>query len=124
MMQFSLAPWRVLDDRHLAAVRAAVQLRQELWPEIAGLVQLAARTGEPILRALAYEFAGYELVRDQFLLGDSIMVAPVLEPGARLRRVLVPPGRWRDPVDEMITGPAEIDLGVTLESLPWWRRTD
>ena len=28
MMQFSLAPWRMLDDRHLAAVLAAVHTRQ------------------------------------------------------------------------------------------------
>ena len=32
MMQFSLAPWRVLDDRHLAAVLAAVRTRQAGYP--------------------------------------------------------------------------------------------
>jgi alpha-glucosidase (family GH31 glycosyl hydrolase) len=124
MMQFSLAPWRVLDERHLSAVRAAVDLRQALQQEIMSLVRHAARTGEPILRALAYHFDGYEQVHDQFLLGDAILVAPVLERGAQRRRVMMPPGRWRDAYQTVVDGPAEIELEVTLESLPWWRRVE
>jgi alpha-glucosidase (family GH31 glycosyl hydrolase) len=122
MMQFSLAPWRVLDERHLAAVRAAVELRQSLQPEIMSLVRHAARTGVPIVRALAYHWPGYEEIHDQFLLGETIMVAPVLEAGARVRAVTMPPGRWRDASGIEVDGPAEIALEVTLESLPWWRR--
>ena len=49
MMQFSLAPWRVLDDRHLSAVLAAVNTRQALMPDLSRLFDHAARTGEPIL---------------------------------------------------------------------------
>lgn len=115
---------RVLDERHLVAVRAAVDLRQSLLPEIMSLVRHAARTGEPILRALAYHWPGYESVHDQFLLGETILVAPVLEAGARVRQVAVPPGQWRDPEGTVHEGPAMIDLPVTLESLPWWRRVE
>ena len=123
MMQFSLAPWRVLDAEHLAAVRAAVELRQSLLPEIMTLVRHAADTGEPILRPLAYHHPGYHRVHDQFLLGEDLLVAPVLEPGAASRTVLLPPGRWVGHDGVTITGPGELEISVTLASLPWWRRS-
>ena len=58
MMQFSLAPWRVLDDRHLAAVLAAVRTRQAVLPDLRTLFSHAARdrgtdpatTGVPLPR--------------------------------------------------------------------------
>lgn len=122
MMQFSLAPWRVLDDRHLSAVRAAVNTRQSVLPDLSTLFEHAATTGEPILRPLAYHFPGYEAVKDQFLLGEGILCAPILEPDAGTRRVVLPSGRWRDNDGSITEGPAEIVLDVRLESLPFWRR--
>ena len=124
MMQFSMAPWRVLDNEHFAAVKAAVELRQSLLPEIMALVAHAARTGEPILRPLAYHHRGYERVHDQFLLGEDLLVAPVLEPAATSRTVLVPPGRWTDPAGSVVEGPTEITIPVNLRSVPWWRRLE
>jgi alpha-glucosidase (family GH31 glycosyl hydrolase) len=122
MMQFSLAPWRVLDDRHFKAVLAAVQTRQTLLSDLDGLVDDAARTGEPILRPLAYHFPGYELIDDQFLLGQDILCAPVLEAGAGSRHVRFPPERWLGSDGTVIDGPGELDIPVTLESMPRWRR--
>lgn len=122
MMQFSLAPWRVLDQTHLDAVQAAIQLRDELMPELIRLFRLAGQTAEPILRPLGYHYAGYEAVVDQFLLGPDILCAPVLEAGATLRRVLLPPGRWRHEDGTVHVGPSEVLLEVRLESLPVWRR--
>ena len=122
MMQFSLAPWRVLDDRHLAAVLAAVRTRQAVLPDLRALFNHAARTGEPILRPLAYHFPGYEHVQDQFLLGEDMLCAPVLESGATTRDVALPPGRWQSGDGSILEGPADLALQVSLESLPWWRR--
>jgi alpha-glucosidase (family GH31 glycosyl hydrolase) len=127
MMQFSLSPWRVLDAEHLAAVLAAVRLHQDLVPEILELALHAATTGEPILRAMAYQFPrsgvrGYEHVSDQFLLGENILAAPVLEPGASTRTVLLPPGRWVGPSGAAFEGPGSIVLDVDLTSVPSFRR--
>jgi hypothetical protein len=64
MMQFSTAPWRVLDAEHVACCVAAAHLHTALGPEIVALAEHAAQTGEPILRHLAYVFphAGYEQI--------------------------------------------------------------
>lgn len=130
MMQFSLNPARVLGAEALAAVQAAVALRQSLVPEIGALVEAAARSGEPVLRPLAFHHAGTEDVTDQFLLGEDVLVAPVLTPGATTRRVILPRGRWT-PIGtalggtaEVIVGddPAVLDLPVQLGTLPVWRR--
>ncbi|HET9648045.1 MAG TPA: glycoside hydrolase family 31 protein [Microlunatus sp.] len=147
MMQFSLAPWRLLDVEHLAAVRGAVAVREALGPELLALVGTAARTGEPILRPLAYD-GGDGGIRDQFLVGPDLLVAPVLARGATARTVVFPAGRWvvgaraglpapaghagesddadaidGAPVDgSIVDGPAVRAVTVGLGSLPYWRR--
>ena len=127
MLQFSLAPGRVLDAEPLAAVLEAVRLRQELLPELMGWVENAARTGEPVLRPLTYDFpddAVAESVSDAFILGGRILVAPVLEKGATDRRVWFPVGRWRAADGTVHEGPAWVDIPVALADLPWFRRVD
>ncbi|WP_344747319.1 TIM-barrel domain-containing protein, partial [Kribbella aluminosa] len=81
MMQFSLAPWRVLTESENAIVREAISIRERLAPYLCGLVEHAATTGEPILRSMEYVFPhqGYARITDQFMLGNDILVAPVLE---------------------------------------------
>ena len=83
MMQFSVAPWRVLDAEHLAACRAAAQLHTEFGDEILALAREAARTGEPIVSSLAYRYPenSFEKVKDQFMLGPDILVAPSSKAG-------------------------------------------
>ncbi|MFZ1410175.1 MAG: glycoside hydrolase family 31 protein [Micropruina sp.] len=127
MIQFSMSPKRALDDLHFGAVMAAVALHQQLVPEILDLARAAATTGEPIVRPLAFHVAGYDDVKDQFMIGANILAAPVLERGAMKRRVVLPPGEWvlaggSDEAQPVFTGPATIDLDVTLTSIPWFRR--
>jgi alpha-glucosidase len=124
MMQFSVAPWRVLSAENLAICRRMATLHTERGEEILALAREAARTGEPIVRSLeyAYPHQGYADVVDQFLLGPDILVAPVVERGTRTRRVLVPPGRWRGDDGTVVAGPASIEVQAPLERLPWYRR--
>ena len=126
MMQFSAAPWRVLDAAHLEPVLAVVRLRERFRPYVLRLAHEAATTGEPIARSMEYAFPhrGYAEVRDQFLLGDRVLVAPVLEKGATRRSVLVPPGRWRAWNGSMIRGPRRIEVDAPLGVLPYFERAD
>lgn len=59
---------------------------------------------------------------DQFLLGEDILVAPVLERGASTRTVVLPPGRWVDADGLAHVGPGTAELPVVLGTLPWFRR--
>jgi alpha-glucosidase (family GH31 glycosyl hydrolase) len=126
MMQFSTAPWRVLDAEHVACCVAAAHLHTALGPEIVALAEHAAQTGEPILRHLAYVFphAGYEQISDQFLLGDTLLVAPVLVQGAQERTIVFPPGTWRGDDGSIVQGPTTVTVAAPLSRLPWYRRQE
>jgi len=57
------------------------------------------RTGMPIMRHHALTDPGDEvLIRldDQYMLGPDLLVAPVLQPGARKRSIRLPAGEWLD----------------------------
>jgi alpha-glucosidase (family GH31 glycosyl hydrolase) len=124
MMQFSSLPSRVLSPENLARCLAAVEVHRAHAEEIIALAHASATTGEPILRPLEWSFPhlGYHSVTDQFLLGDNLMVAPVLSPGAASRRVFIPPGIWCDDLEHTVEGPKEIETPVDLNRLPRWRR--
>ncbi|MFN7993409.1 MAG: glycoside hydrolase family 31 protein [Bryobacteraceae bacterium] len=126
MMQFSVAPWRVLSPANLELVLRAAKLHDSLGPEILALAKEAARTGEPIARSLEYEHPGngYASVADEFLLGSSILVAPVVQKGATERPVLFPPGTWKGDDGNVVKGPAMEVVKAPLARLPWYRRVD
>ncbi|HVV72092.1 MAG TPA: glycoside hydrolase family 31 protein, partial [Verrucomicrobiae bacterium] len=124
MMQFSVAPWRVLDSRHLEAVSKAVKLRQQYKDYILELARDSAKTGEPIVRSMEYAFPhqGYAQVNDQFVLGERFLVAPVLEKGARVREVRLPKGRWTSADGKRYTGPARLQVPVGLDELCYFEK--
>ena len=122
MMQFSVAPWRVLDDRHFAAVKKSVAIREKYKDYILELAVKAAETGEPIMRPMEYAYPdqGYAGIIDQFLLGDRLLVAPVLEKGATVRKVVIPEGRWKSYDGQIISGPKTVELKIGLDDLPFF----
>lgn len=97
MMQFSAAPWRVLPPKAAELCVQAAKLHEQYTEDILALAKHAAQTGEPIVRYMEYCFPhqGMETVQDQFMLGDSLLVAPVLTKGDRTRNVVLPTGRWK-----------------------------
>ncbi len=124
MMQFSVAPWRILDDEHLEACKKAVEIRGRFVPLIMELARESAITGEPIVRPMEYVFPhqGYETVNNQFMLGNDILVAPVLEKGASNRSVMLPKGKWVDDLGALYKGGKSVDIGVSLERLPYFKK--
>lgn len=126
MMQFSVAPWRVLDSIHLAAVKKAVSIREQKVEVILQLAKEAAFTGEPIIRHMEYVFPhqGYAGIKDQFMLGNNIMVAPMLVKNKSNRDVIIPKGMWKTDDGKMIKGPAKISIQVPLDRLPYFQKIE
>lgn len=97
-MQFSLAPWEYGAECN-ALCRRYAELHLEFAPRILQLAREATQTGAPIIRPLWWLAPNDERALtcdDQFLLGEDILVAPVVHPGQRSRDILLPPGQWRD----------------------------
>ena len=126
MMQFSVAPWRVLDKPHLDAVLKAVRVRQEHKDYILGLAHRSASTGEPIVRSMEYVFPhqGYERVNDQFCLGDRLLVAPVLEKSALQRGVTLPKGKWKGFDGNRYAGPAQLSVTIPVDELCYFEKAE
>ena len=118
MMQFSVAPWRILDSAHLQAVNDAIKLRQKMMPQIMEVMRHSAKTGVPALRPLAYNFPGkgYENIKDEFMMGDDILVAPVVTENDE-RTIVLPPGDWYFQNKKWKGGKA-YTINVTLNELP------
>ncbi|MEX0980990.1 MAG: glycoside hydrolase family 31 protein [Bacteroidales bacterium] len=124
MMQFSVAPWRVLSTENMKICADMANLHLEMGSTIMELAKRASKTGEPIVRpmALSYPDKAFETIKDQFMLGDNIMVAPVLEEGARKRSVVFPKGKWESEQGEIIKGGRTIEIEVPLERLPYFQK--
>jgi alpha-D-xyloside xylohydrolase len=83
-----------------ARLAACLQLRERLRPYIRAQMRRAHETGLPPMRPLLVDFPGDPAaaeVDDQFMFGDALLVAPILQAGARGRRVTLPAGEtWRE----------------------------
>lgn len=124
MMQFSVAPWRILSPENAAICLDMANLHEEMGEYILNLARQASRTGEPIVKPMAYAFPGqgYELIKDQFVLGTDIIVAPVVLKGARSRSVTLPEGSWQAEDGTVYKGGGTIEIDVPLKRLPYFKR--
>lgn len=123
MMQFSVAPWRVLDDKNMEYVMHAVELHRRFAPYIMDCAREAARTGEPIVRHMEYAFPGegFADCKDQFMLGERYMVAPVITNHDH-RDVRLPKGRWRDDTGQVFRGNTSISINVPPGRIPYFEK--
>jgi len=123
MMQFSVAPWRILDQEHLEAVKEAVALRMKITPTIMALAENSAKTGEPIMCSMEYYFPGegLELILDQFMLGPDLLVAPLVVEGTS-RQVVLPEGKWLGDDGKKYKGGKSYTLDVPLNRLPYFTK--
>ncbi|MEU4894998.1 TIM-barrel domain-containing protein [Streptomyces sp. NPDC044780] len=114
-------PWE-FGPRVLEHAAAALRTRQRLLPYFMTLAQLAARTGAPYVRPVWWRTPKDRALRDcedAFLLGDALLVAPVLEEGVRRRPVRLPRGRWYDTAtDRAYDGPGQVVLDAPLSGIP------
>lgn len=88
-------PWLYGPDA-LAAIRKAIELRYRLIPFYYSLAHETSLTGMPLMRPLLMEFSDDPKtanLSDQWMMGESLMAAPILQPGGK-RAVYLPAGRW------------------------------
>lgn len=119
MVQFSIAPWRILSEEHYRIVKDLITFRERYAPYILELAENAAKNHEPIIRHLAYEFPdqGYEQEQSMYMLGSRYLVVPMLEKGRKTRTVTLPKGKWRESDGTLYIGGAPVELEFPLEKV-------
>lgn len=116
-------PW-TYDAQTLDIWRRLSALRYRALPYVRAAWRQAAATGLPVTRPLwlMYPDDAEAAKQDQqWLLGDDVLVAPVVTEGATSRSVYFPEGCWRHgETGERFTGPATLEVAAPLDSLPWF----
>jgi len=120
----------VFNDPQVEAVaRRYVRLRYEFLPYIQNAFRKAELTGEPVWQPLLYQFQNdgptYD-IEDQFMFGDRIMAAPIVDQGLLRRRIYLPRGsRWTDWwTQQTYAGGRYIERQTGLETLPLYVRSN
>ncbi|XRB24724.1 glycoside hydrolase family 31 protein [Pseudoscourfieldia marina] len=97
-VQFSLPPWRV-SERAAGLCAESLAIRGRFAREIARIAKDSAVSLEPMCRPMwwldPHDTSSFS-VNDQYSLGNDVVVAPVVERGAKSRSVYLPHGLWRE----------------------------
>ncbi len=112
-MQFSIAPWQY-DDETVRIAKKWTALHEGVLTDLMlDAARNSVKTGEPIIKPVWWidpldknTFS----IEDEFLVGDSLLVAPIIEDGARARDIYLPEGKWKDKL-----------RGKTLMGRQWYR---
>jgi alpha-glucosidase (family GH31 glycosyl hydrolase) len=90
--------WVEYDPQTARLYARALDIHKRLSPYIQAQVQRTLKTGDPIMQPLFFDYpsdpAAYT-IGDEWLLGDSLLAAPLLSEGTT-RDVHLPPGAWYD----------------------------
>jgi alpha-glucosidase len=102
--------------------REALRMRYRLMPYLYSTFVEASQTGAPVMRPLVYHYQEDRQARetdDTYLLGSSLLVAPITEAGQTSRNVYLPEGSWMDfATGKMFEGTQFITADAPLDRCP------
>lgn len=128
-LQFSVLPWHY-DDETMGVVKEVLALREEFRPQLLAAAAQAVKDGSPINRPLWWvdpTDANTLTIDDQYMLGDDILVAPVLKENATSRDIYFPAGSWvyrlSDSSHVLYQGPMKVEnFSAPIDVLPFFVR--
>ena len=118
-------PW-VYGEPYTSIIRDMLLLRKQFMPYLYHLAYEANQFGAPMVRPLFWqtpEDARLWEVDDTYLLGDNVVVAPVVEEGAVTRSVVLPEGGWYHYWDDQFYASKQpIQVDAPLAQIPLFVR--
>jgi alpha-glucosidase len=118
-------PWR-FGKYYEDIIRKYLKLRYELLPFLYTTLEEAHRTGVPLFRPLLLNYqddANTYNLDDQFMIGEELLVAPIVKPDVTRRLVYLPAGTWYDYwTNKKYTGGTMISVEAPLETVPMFVR--
>ncbi|HEY2963774.1 MAG TPA: glycoside hydrolase family 31 protein [Pyrinomonadaceae bacterium] len=118
-------PWR-FGKYYEDIIRKYLKLRYELLPFLYSTLEEAHHKGVPLFRPLLLNYqddANTYNIDDQFMIGDSLLVAPIMKPDVTRRLVYLPAGTWYDYwTNKKYSGATMITVEAPLETVPMFVR--
>jgi alpha-D-xyloside xylohydrolase len=125
----SQMPWEFTADNGrtqatLDLFKQYASLHMRLFPYAWTLAQDIIKTGHPVIRPLGFAYPELGVhPSDEYMFGDDLLVAPVMERGATHRSVVFPAGEWIDWWDGTVyPGGTTKTVPAPLEKLPLFLR--
>ncbi|MFA9391496.1 MAG: glycoside hydrolase family 31 protein [Prolixibacteraceae bacterium] len=118
----AVEPWRFGAEVE-AYAKKAIEMKYQLFPYLYSYSRQAYDTGLPIMRALLLEYPNDKETQNlnhQFLFGEELLVAPIVEEGQAERKIYLPKGEWIDFNNKTQSFPGEqwIMYPVEIASIP------
>uniref|UniRef100_A0A915PRE5 Glycoside hydrolase family 31 N-terminal domain-containing protein n=1 Tax=Setaria digitata TaxID=48799 RepID=A0A915PRE5_9BILA len=125
-MQFSYPPW-LFDDETCDIFHRIIEKRNELLNFLIEACRKSCEGGQPVIRPLWWLSEEPEALccDDQFIIDDSMIVAPILIEGARSRIVFLPDGTWQyELTGDTYIGPIKltVEAPLTHHAPPYFTR--
>jgi alpha-glucosidase len=118
-------PWR-FGKYYEDVIRKYLKLRYALLPFLYTTLEEAHRTGVPLFRPLLLNYqddSNTYNIDDQFMVGEDLLVAPIMKPDVTRRLVYLPPGSWYDYwTNKKYAGGTMIDVEAPLDTVPLFVR--
>ncbi len=118
-------PWR-FGKYYEDIIRKYLKLRYQLLPFLYTTLEEAHRTGVPLFRPLVLNYQNdpnTSNLDDEFMIGEDLLVAPVVKPDVTRRLVYLPKGTWYDYwTNKRYQGGTMISVDAPLETVPMFVR--
>ncbi|MDX6405564.1 MAG: alpha-glucosidase [Blastocatellia bacterium] len=118
-------PWR-FGKYYEDIIRKYLKLRYQLLPFLYTTLEEAHRTGVPLFRPLMLNYQDDEStynLDDEFMIGDDLLVAPIVKPDLTGRLVYLPKGVWYDYwTNKKYSGGTMVRVEAPLETVPMFVR--
>lgn len=109
--------WRFGEDNY-SIIKNLIELREKLKPYIIAHMDMASNTGKPLMRPMFFEYPKDAIcytLEDQYMFGEDILFAPIVEQGQTEREVYLPKGKWvRAFTQEKYNGPQTVSCKAEI----------
>lgn len=120
-------PWAFGEDVE-RILKKYIKMRYELFPYLYTLFFQSHKSGIPMMRPLLmYDQNDENLynINDEFMVGNSMIVAPITEPNTTWRSVYFPQGKWIDVRNEKkYNGKRVYKIDAPLDEIPVFVKED
>lgn len=125
IMQFPLMSCCVLDQKLMSICGRYVRFHEQMKRYILEVALSLTETNIPMVQHMASMFPnqGFSGCDDQFMLGNSYLVAPIITPDD-MRIVKLPEGKWQDDEGNVFYGPQILEIVAPIDRLPFYMRVE
>ncbi|CAF1009773.1 unnamed protein product [Rotaria sordida] len=125
-IQFSFPPWLYNDEQVVRIAHKCLKIRERFRSVLLSTAKECVQYGTPMIRPLWF-YDPYDInaqiCDNEYMLGNNLLVAPVLEENINELKIYLPQGTWKCIHTEQIyEGNQSYSYPVTIEDIPIFER--